>query len=99
MVWAVLEYVGTYFGSFLKDPWLGPWGCLLEVSNPNKIVYEFSTSQMNFTENEYIKLDKTYLDTHGRFKAIFSNVMDVLRRLTSKLTKLDTQIIYSIITN
>ena len=40
---------------------------------------------MNFTQNEHVKLNETCLDTKGHFKATFSNFMDVLGRLTSKL--------------
>ena len=56
-----------------------------DVSNPNILVYDFSTSHMNFIQNEHVKLNETGIDTQGRFKRKLSNVIDVLGRLTSKL--------------
>ena len=56
-----------------------------DVSNPDLIVYEFITFHVNFTQYKNIKLDETFLDTQGHFKANLLNVMDVLGRLTSKL--------------
>ena len=48
-------------------------------------VYDFRTYHMSFIQNEHVKLDNTYIDTQGRFKANLSNIMDVLGRLTYKL--------------
>lgn len=42
---------------------------------------------MNFTRNEYVKHDETYLDTKGHFYPQTLNVMDVLERLNSKLNE------------
>ena len=43
------------------------------------------TYHIFFVQNEHVKIDDTYIDKQGRFKEKLSNVMDVLRRLTSKL--------------
>ena len=51
-----------------------------DVSNPNKTLYEFMNSYMNFIKNEHVKLDETCIDTQGCFKAKHLNVMDVLGR-------------------
>ena len=48
-------------------------------------VYEFKNYQINFILNKHVKLDETYIDTQGHFKANLSNIMDVLGLLTSKL--------------
>ena len=56
-----------------------------KVSNPNMPRHEFRTSHMNFIKNKQVKLDETFVETEGSFKAELSNVMDVLGRLTSKL--------------
>ena len=48
-----------------------------DVSNPNMIIDEFRNSHMNFIQNKHVKLEETYIDTQGRFKANLSNVMDV----------------------
>ena len=56
-----------------------------EVYNLNMIVYDFITSNMNFTQNEHVKLDERCLDTQGRFKVTLSNIMDVLGHFTSKI--------------
>ena len=67
-----------------------------EFSNPNMIVYDFRTSQLNFIQNKHVKLNETCLDTQGHFKATFSNVMDVWP-LNS--TKPDTLPISTIVTH
>ena len=46
--------------------------------NPNMFIYEFITCHMSFIKNEHVKLDETYIDTQGRFKANLLNVMDFL---------------------
>ena len=51
---------------------------------PNMLIYDFRTSNINFIQNEQVKLDETYLDTHGSFKANILNVMDVVGRFASK---------------
>ena len=56
-----------------------------DVSNSITIFYKFNTSQMNFIQNEHIKLDETRLDVQSHFKAYLLNIMDVLGHLTSKL--------------
>ena len=76
VVWAFLGSLDTKFGYFLKDPWI-VLRFRLDVSNPNMTVYVFITTHLNFIQNERVKLDETYLDTQGHFKATFSNVMDV----------------------
>ena len=48
------------------------------------IVYNFNTSNMNFIQNEHVKLNQTLLDVQGRLKAYLSNIFDVLGQLTSK---------------
>ena len=40
---------------------------------------------MSFIQNKHVKLDETYIYTQGHFKENFSNAMDILGRLTSKL--------------
>ena len=55
-----------------------------DVSIPNIILYEFIHCHLNLIQNEQVKLNKTHLDTQGHFMATLSNVVDVLRRLTSK---------------
>ena len=55
-----------------------------DVSNPNTIIYKFNTSQMNFIQNEHVKLDETFLDVQGRLKAYLSNALDIFGYLTSK---------------
>ena len=70
--------------SFLNDPWLVLREFFLDVSIPNMILYDFSTYNMNFTQNKHIKLNETCLDTQGYFKAHLPNDMDVLGRLSSK---------------
>ena len=59
----------------------------LDVSTQNMFLYKFRTYHMIFIKNEHVKLDETYIDTQGYFKAHLSNVMDVLGRLTSKFHK------------
>ena len=76
---------GHQHRSFLKEPCLVLGDVFPDVFNPNMIVYDFNTSQMNFIRNEHVKLDETCLDTQGNFKAHLSNIMYVLGRLTSKL--------------
>ena len=71
-------------GSFLKDPWLVYDDVFPDVSNPNMIVYDSSTTYVNFIQNSDEKLDETCLDTQGYFKAHLLNVIDVLKRVTSK---------------
>ena len=58
-----------------------------DSSSPNTIFYEFRTYHMSLLKNKHVKHDETYIDTQGRFKAIVSNIMDILGRLTSKLHK------------
>ena len=57
----------------------------MEVSNPNMFYYEFRTYHKSFIQKEHVKLDETYIDSQGHFKANLSNVMGVLGRLTSKI--------------
>ena len=83
MVSAVLGSLSTNFRSFLKDPWIVLGDVLTDLSNPKNILQNFITPHMNLIQNEHIKLDETFLDTEGHFKATLSNVMDVLGRLTS----------------
>ena len=59
-------------------------------SNPNMFVYDFRTSHINFIQNEHVKLNETYKNTQGRFKANLSNVMDVFGRLNSLHETLNT---------
>ena len=75
---------GHQHRSFLKDPWIVLGDVFPEVSNSKMLVYEFRTYHMNFIQNEHVKLNKTCIDTQGRFKANLLNVMDVLGRLTFK---------------
>ena len=49
------------------------------------ISYKFNTYHMNFIQNEYVKLDETFLGVQGRLNAYLSNALDVLGCLTSKL--------------
>ena len=65
----------------------------------NMLVYEFRTYHMCFIHNEYVKLNKTYIDIQGGFYANLSNVIDVLGHLTSKLHEHYTLPMYAIITN
>ena len=51
------------FGSFLKDPLMVLGDICPDVSNPNMLVYDFSTCHMNFIQNELVKLDETCIDT------------------------------------
>ena len=74
-------------GSFLKDPWMVLGDVFLDVSKPNILVYKFVSYNIIFIMNEHVKPDKTCIDTQGHFKVNLSNVMDVLRRLISKLQK------------
>ena len=78
---------GHQHGSFLQDPWIVVADVWQEFSRRNMISYEFITSHMNFTLNEHVKLDETYLDTQGHFRVTHLNVIDVLGCLTSKLHK------------
>ena len=69
---------------------LGPsWGSYVvsyrDISTANMFIYDFRTYHMSFIQNEHVKLDKIYIDTEGHFKENLSNVMDVLKRFTSKL--------------
>ena len=48
----------------------------LDVSNPNINVYDINTCNMNFIQNEHVKLDETFLDTQGLFKAYLLNFMN-----------------------
>ena len=50
-------------GSFLKDPWIVLGDVPLDISKPNMTVYKFSTSHINFIQNELVKLDETCIDT------------------------------------
>ena len=74
---AAWDSLDIEFGSFLKDPWMVLGVVCPDVSNPNMLVYEFRTTHMNFIQNKHVKLEETYIDTQGRFKANLSNVMDV----------------------
>ena len=51
------------------------------------LVYGLRTSYTNFNQNEYANLDEKFIDTQGCYKENISNVMDVLKRLTSKHSK------------
>ena len=77
--------LGTNFGYFLRDSCMVLGDVFPDISNLNMLIYEFRTSHKNFTQNKYVELDEKFLDTRGHFKANFSNVMDVLGCLTSKL--------------
>ena len=81
------DSLDSMFGCFLKDPWLVLWNVFPEFSNANTTVYKFITYHMNFVKNEHVKLNETCLDTQGRFKPHFLNIMDILGLLTSKLNE------------
>ena len=82
---AVLGSPGHQLGSILKDPWMVLIDNFKVISYPNTTAYYFNTSLINFIKNELVKLYVRFLDTQGHIKAYLSNIMDVLRHLTSKL--------------
>ena len=91
VVWAVLGSLDTYFGSFLKDPWMVLGDVFPDVSNPNMIKYEFSTFKMNFTQNEPVKLDETCLDTHKHIEPHMRHIGDLVVERLGRLMMFDFQ--------
>ena len=55
------------------------------VCLPNMTVYKFNTFDMNFIQNEHVKLNETRLDVQGQLNIYLSNTLDILGHLTSKL--------------
>ena len=78
VVWALFDSLRHHEGSLMKDSWMVLGDVFPEVSNPNMLVYNFTTSHMKFIPNKHVKLDITRIDTQSHFKANLSNVMDVL---------------------
>lgn len=62
---------GHKHGSLLKDSCFVLGGVFLYVSNQSIIFYEVMTWNMNFIQNEEVKLDETCLETRGHFNAHF----------------------------
>ena len=50
------------------------WDNFPDVSNPNMIIYKFNTSNMNFIQNERVKLDETRLDVQSQLKTYFEHL-------------------------
>ena len=66
MVWAVVGNLDTNFGSSLKEPWMVLGDVYLDVSNQIILLYKFSTSHINFTQNKHVELDETFFG-HTKF--------------------------------
>lgn len=83
--WSLLGNFVPRDGLSSRDPRQLQMG-LYPYIKPLKIVFQvLRTPHTNFKQNKHIKLTQTHQDTQALSKAHFTNVLDVLKHLTTKL--------------